>query len=81
MFGLRRIGSIKGKCDRTTSCYFILPLGYLLLLENCGYYTELIHHCLRQRFQVMYLSKMTAAILDDLDYIVDGSAVSLNTAR
>ena len=25
----------------------------------------------------MILSKMTAAILDDLDYIVDGSAVSL----
>lgn len=26
----------------------------------------------------MYLSKMTAAILDDLDYIVDPSAVSLD---
>ena len=26
--------------------------------------------------QVMYLSKMTTAILDDLDYIVDASAVS-----
>lgn len=29
--------------------------------------------------QVMFLSKMTAAILDDLDYIVDASAVSFKT--
>ena len=27
----------------------------------------------------MFLSKMTAAILDDLDYVVDASAVSLCT--
>lgn len=27
--------------------------------------------------QIMFVSKMTAAILDDLDYIVDASAVSL----
>ena len=33
--------------------------------------------CLGHLFcQVMYLSKMTTAILDDLDYIVDASAVS-----
>lgn len=27
----------------------------------------------------MFLSKMTAAVLDDIDYIVDGSAVSFGT--
>lgn len=32
-------------------------------------------------YQMMYLSKMTAAILDDLDYVVDPSGVSLGTVR
>lgn len=59
---------------------FALPCA--LALERCKNAQTVM---LRSSFwltpilQVMFLSKMTAAVLEDLEYIVDASAVRLHT--
>ena len=55
---------------------YICSLFYLVFVFNRSWRNTPINPC--RLSQTMYMSKMTAAILDDLDYIVDPSAVSLD---